>query len=123
MPKNKQLSAMDVFMQDMRPLLEKKYKKKYRVPFDSELFNLCKPIYKGLSDDQKEYYSELARTARKDAKEERKRKEQMFWQELARLQHEAMRKQIEALDKAIEENKKNENSKTDEKYHPATSWE
>uniref|UniRef100_A0A8D9FIK1 Uncharacterized protein n=1 Tax=Cacopsylla melanoneura TaxID=428564 RepID=A0A8D9FIK1_9HEMI len=108
--------AMDVFMFDMRPLFEKKYQKRYRVPFDVELYILRKPIYQGLSDERKEYYSELARTARTDAKKEIREERELFWRELSRLQHEYMQERIETLNKSIENNMKNSS-------YPSTSWE
>uniref|UniRef100_A0A8D9B889 Uncharacterized protein n=1 Tax=Cacopsylla melanoneura TaxID=428564 RepID=A0A8D9B889_9HEMI len=63
-------SAMMVFMNDVKEHMEAKYKKKFKAPFDKELYDLCKPMYNELDETLKDHYKELARTQWKEIRVE-----------------------------------------------------
>ncbi|KAL1458555.1 hypothetical protein WDU94_008693 [Cyamophila willieti] len=62
MPKGRNKpTPMVMFMNELRDEMEFKHKKKFKVPFDDTLYELCKPLYDELSEDQKQHYKDIAK--------------------------------------------------------------
>jgi hypothetical protein len=53
---------MVMFMNEMRQEMENEHKKKFKLPFDEALYVLCKPLYDQLSEDEKQYYKDMAKS-------------------------------------------------------------
>ncbi|XP_008474842.1 protein maelstrom homolog [Diaphorina citri] len=63
MPKGRNKpTPMVMFMNEMRQEMENEHKKKFKLPFDEALYVLCKPLYDQLSEDEKQYYKDMAKS-------------------------------------------------------------
>lgn len=54
-------TPMVVFMNKMRESMEIIHKRKFKTPFDEDLYTLCKPHYDALSEEQKQYIKDQAK--------------------------------------------------------------